>query len=171
MLFKTKKRGGAVHAGVRLKYFLYSNYWWLLIVGVGIAIAIVAHKNVIDPAVGAYVGSIFSLAYFLQKQKIEEMRLFREIFKECNGRYDQMNEKLASIVGKPGNDITPDDESLIVDYLNLCAEEYLYYRRGYIEPSVWQAWQNGMKSLLASPNISSVWKKEKASDSHYGLPL
>jgi len=59
----------------------------------------------------------------------------------------------------------------VIDYLNLCGEEYLYYKRGYIEPSVWHAWQNGMKSILEAPSIYAVWVAEKKTGSYYDLPL
>ena len=73
------------------------------------------------------MSSLLSVAYFLQKQKLEEMRLFRELFKECNGRYDSMNECLAVIAQKGDIELSCEDRVKVVDYLNLCGEEYLYF--------------------------------------------
>lgn len=121
--------------------------------------------------VATVVGAILSLAYFLQKQKLEELRLFRELFKEFNMRYDEMNEDLARIADLTPNDIGKSDRLKIVDYLNLCGEEYLYFKLGYIEPSVWAAWYNGMKVLISSKAIGAIWDQEKKTASYYDLPL
>lgn len=117
------------------------------------------------------IGALLSLAYFLQKQKLEEMRLFRDIFKECNARYDAMNESLTTIAERPTGSLNSQEMAQVIDYLNLCGEEFLYFKRGYVEPSVWQAWHNGMKAIVATPNIRSVWEREKKTSSYYDLPL
>lgn len=64
----------------------------------------------------AVVTGLLSVAYFLQKQKLEEMRLFRDIFKECNERYDKMNDNLAAIA-PVGKALTDKERDLIIDYL------------------------------------------------------
>lgn len=120
--------------------------------------------------VAAVIGTILSLGYFLQKQKLEELRLFRDIFKECNARYYQMKEALEAIATKT-DEVTPEEKVKVIDYLNLCGEQYLYYKLGYIEPSVWQAWFTGMQTHVVAPNISSIWAVEKRKGSYYDLPL
>ena len=82
-----------------------------------------------------------------------------------------MNEALASIANKGDVELSSEERLKVVDYLNLCGEEYLYFRRGYIEPSVWQAWNKGMKVIVAAPPIQRVWQEEKSSGSYYDLPL
>ena len=44
------------------------------------------------------VGSIKSSVYFVEKQKLEQMVLFKELFTKFNGRYDGLNEKLNEIL-------------------------------------------------------------------------
>ena len=156
---------------IRLKFWLYDHYWWLLLPAIGLATGVLLWFDEPFPTVATVIGGILSIAYFLQKQKLEELRLFREIFKECNERYDRMNEALAKIVLTGDEKLTPEERETVVDYLNLCGEEYLYFKRGYIEPSVWQAWQNGMKAILSSPRLREVWEKEKQTGSYYDLPL
>lgn len=117
------------------------------------------------------LGAILSVVYFVQKQKVEETRLFREIFKECNGRYDAMNEKLTKVRDSNEENLNAEEAMLLIDYFNLCGEEYLYYRQGYIPPSVWEAWYLGMQIVICSPRINELWRSEKATDSYYGLPL
>lgn len=156
---------------VRLKFWLFEHYWWILIIAVASAIcALLAMKEQVA-TIATVVGALLSVAYFLQKQKLEELRVFREIFKECNARYDVMNEDIAAIGRMAIADLTEKERSKVIDYLNLCGEEYLYFKRGYIEPSVWQAWNNGMKAAASAQSIRSIWDAEKKTGSYYDLPL
>lgn len=154
---------------IRFKYWFF-DYYWFLICSVSAISLLLTHREPMA-TIAAIFGVLLSLAYFLQKQKLEETRLFREIFKECNARYDSLNEELQSIAQKDPKSLTPAEQGKIIDYLNLCGEEYLYYKRGYIEPSVWQAWHNGMKSIVAAPSIRAIWDQEKRTGSYYELPL
>ena len=161
----------ATHRSIHLKFWLFEHYWWLLTGAVAVSVTVLLVWRESVSTVATLVGAELSIAYFLQKQKLEEMRLFREIFAECNRRYDAMNEELARIARKDVSDITIEDKDHIIDYLNLCGEEYLYFKRGYVEPSVWQAWLNGIKANLAAPGIGKVWADEKETGSYYDLPL
>jgi len=83
-----------------------------------------------------------------------------------------MNERLNGIIERDDETpLTSEERSIIYDYFNLCGEEFLYYSHGYILPSVWKAWENGMRYFFCSPRISDVWKNEKISDSYYGLEI
>jgi hypothetical protein len=130
---------------IRVKFWFFEHYWWLLCVALvgAVATLLVLHEPL--PTVATVVGAILSVAYFLQKQKLEEMRLFRELFKECNARFDAMNEDLALISERGDVELSREYRLRVVDYLNLCGEEYLYFKRGYIEPSVWnlEQWHEG----------------------------
>lgn len=157
--------------GVRIKYWFFDHYWWLLCVAMGSTLAVLLALKESLPTIATALGALVSVAYFLQKQKLDELRLFREIFKECNARYDDLNEDLARIARANEFEFTTDDRQILVDYFNLCGEEYLYFRRGYIEPSVWHAWHSGMQSLVSIPSINTLWQSEKATGSYYNLPL
>jgi hypothetical protein len=78
-----------------------------------------------------------------------------------------MNEKLNMIKDK--DNLDKDDIAKLYDYFNLCSEEYLFYRTGYIYPEVWKAWCNGMSSYLKNDKVREVWEKEEKSKSYYGL--
>ncbi len=154
---------------IRFKFWCFDYYWLLICLASAIGL-LFTHQEPIA-TIATIVGSLLSLAYFLQKQKLEETRLFREIFKECNARYDLLNDELQSIAQKDPKSLNPAEQEKIIDYLNPCGEEYLYYKRGYIEPSVWEAWHNGMKSIVAAPSIRAIWDQEKRTGSYYDLPL
>src|SRR2546428_10787713 len=55
------------------------------------------------------LGVPFSLLYFVQKQKMEELELFKRLFTEFNHRYDRLNEKLNAIRDKPPEKEIEDD--------------------------------------------------------------
>ncbi len=119
------------------------------------------------------VGGLASAVFFIQKQKLEELHLFKELFVDFNRRYDGMNEeinRIASVDSKA--EFSSDEKNRLNDYFNLCAEEFLFYTRGYIYPEVWRAWHNGMKSIINSDGgIRKYWEQEKKTDSFYGLEV
>ncbi len=165
------RRQNPMHISVRVKFWFFEHYWWLLCIAVALALGVLLWREEPIPTVATVLGAILSVAYFLQKQKLEELRVFREIFRECNARYDALNDHLAKIMSKGDQPLSEDERLKVIDYLNLCGEEYLYFKRGYIEPSVWQAWSNGMRIIIAAPAIARTWQQEKQSASYYKLPL
>ena len=156
---------------VKLKFWFYKNYWWILFIVSIIILLTLFVRNESTSTVVTFVGAILSIIYFIQKQKLEEMRLFRELFKDFNSRYDKMHADIYRIINDSNNDLSDDVRLKVVDYLNLCGEEYLYFKLGYIEPSVWEAWNNGMKIIVAKQPIQTIWRHEKSSGSYYNLPL
>ncbi|HQO20662.1 MAG TPA: hypothetical protein PLA03_09910 [Acidobacteriota bacterium] len=160
--------------GIKPKFWFYRNYWWLLIILFVLACLGLFHfsNNLDITLIATLTGTFLSLVFFIQKQRVEEIRLFREIFTECNARYDKMNDGLNAIVaGCEDNPLSPAERNLLYDYFNLCGEEYLYYIQGFIFPSVWKAWLNGMKFFIKNKRIAEVWKEEEKTDSYYGLRI
>jgi hypothetical protein len=81
-----------------------------------------------------------------------------------------MNEGLNEIAkANASQQLTVQKTSLLYDYFNLCGEEYLFYKRGYIDPVAWKAWHNGMKVFFNSPRINKLWVRELETGSYYGL--
>jgi len=76
-------------------------------------------------------GIALTTIYFVQKQKLEEIRLFKDLFTEFNERYDCLNGKIADIKSKKITDLA-ETNKILDDYFNLCAEEYLFYREDRI---------------------------------------
>ncbi|MCA9997922.1 MAG: hypothetical protein KDE56_19315 [Anaerolineales bacterium] len=115
------------------------------------------------------IGSSLSFFYVVQKQKLEELQTFKQLFTDFNKRYDSMNEKLNEIV--KAETLKDCHHDILNDYFNLCSEEYLYYRKGHVYGEVWKAWCNGMLYYLADDKISQKWKDEQNQNSYYGLTL
>lgn len=154
---------------VKSKHVVYSHYWWFLILTIMLTIVFFYLKELELKSVMPVLIAQLSVFYFLQKQQMDEMRLFREIFTECNARYYDLNNDLDRIFHK--GVLHENDKEILVVYFNLCAEEYIYYKRGYIYPSVWKSWKNGMKYFMSEGIISEFWKSESKTNSYYGLKL
>ncbi len=159
---------------IRLKFWFLRQYWWLLLL---VFVLLAGGIVVVGPGLDlrlllTLLGSVLSLVYFLQRQRLEELKLFREIFTDCNARYDRLNEELNAIVDEPVDEpLSCCQQQILMDYFNLCGEEYLHYSQGYLFPEVWRAWHNGMQYFVRNPRVAGVWSEEKKTDSYYGLPL
>jgi hypothetical protein len=160
-----------INRSIHLKFWFFDNYWWLLVSLAFVATGLLVFIKEPISSVAAMAGAILSLLYFVQKQRLEEIRLFRELFKEFNERYDAMNDSLARIRDVNEGALTPEEAQLLIDYFNLCGEEYLYFSKGYIPPAVWEAWYLGMQQTISCPRINELWRGEFAGGSYYGLPL
>lgn len=116
------------------------------------------------------LGFAVPLVYSFESTRREKVRLFEELFDKFNRRYDQLNESLNAIVrvDDSGN-LTTSEIDTLYDYFNLCGEEYLFFRLGYIHREAWEAWRNGMRSFYSVPRIAKVWEEELESGSYYGL--
>lgn len=116
------------------------------------------------------IGSLAAFVYFIQVQQLQKLRLFKELFQEFNGRYDKLNEGLYQIMREePNKTLSDNDMVVLFDYFNLCSEEYLYYKRGYIGPDVWKSWKNGMLYLFKNKRIKDAWEIETENNSYYGF--
>ncbi|CCK77569.1 hypothetical protein OLEAN_C33930 [Oleispira antarctica RB-8] len=100
---------------------------------------------------------------------MSELEQFREIFTSCNRKYWDMLDTLKSI-SKSTDDLNDQDKSNLTQYFNLCAEEYLYYKKYIIPSDVWNSWSIGMKSYITSDErIKEYWLEEVSTDSYYGI--
>jgi hypothetical protein len=118
-------------------------------------------------------GGIASFVFFIQKQQLDELRVFTELFRTFNERYDGMDQEMNDLRAVTGDaQLSKEEDRTLNRYFNLCGEEHLYYRKGYIFPEVWEAWHNGMKDFLnKSTRIQRKWSDEKKSGSYYGLDI
>lgn len=123
-------------------------------------------------AIGATLLGSLSFSYFCQQQKLSETLLFKQLFTEFNCRYDKLNDILSDI-RSIDKDFEPDPKQIkkLIDYFNLCAEEFLFREEGYIPDHVWGAWCRGILINLKHPVIQLIWEKELASNSYYGMTL
>lgn len=154
----------------KVRYFLFQFYWVpLLFLLLGGEFYLFYTDQDIEKHV-ALLGSILPIFYFVQKQKLDELHVFLEIFESANDKYKKLGNKLEAIVSKANDE--PLDESereVLIAYFNLCAEEYLYFRQGYIFPHVWDSWENAMRLIFSNPRVSALWESESKTHSYYGF--
>jgi len=124
------------------------------------------------------LGIIATFYFGVLKYKIENDRVFQELFTSFNDRYNSDFTKLInSLRGHPDKILEvhneKSDESLIIEYFNLCAEEYLWYSKNRIPKSIWGAWKAGIKENLEIKQVREVYDKETKTErgrkSYYGL--
>jgi hypothetical protein len=88
---------------------------------------------------------------------------FLECFSRCNKTYAKLNEQLWK---------TPPPQDAIIDYFNLCAEEYLMHKMGVIPNFVWDVWCAGIHDCACQGPIKAEWDKEmKKNLDYYGFDL
>jgi hypothetical protein len=117
-------------------------------------------------------GAVAGFVYFLYSQHHQKTQLFVTLFEKFNARYDSLNEKLNAIVIVQDEELTKNEkQAVLFAYFNLCAEEYLFYKSGYIDQDVWLSWIAGMKYFAQNNAIRSLWESELRSESYYGFSL
>lgn len=96
-------------------------------------------------------------------------KFFKELFTEFNSRYDKLNNFLNGI--KDDQKLTNEERQKIIDYLNLCAEEYMWVQKGWIPAHIWDSWKNGIKLHQTKLPIKQVFDEERAiwKSSYYGF--
>jgi hypothetical protein len=155
-----------------LRQLWFRHYWWITVVVLGAAVAAVLRSGTDNALslIATLIGVGLTVIYFVQKQKLEELQMFEKLFTQFNQRYKELNDALEDVLA---------DEKLpelqvrktLNAYLNLCAEEYLFYSEGRIHPAVWKAWCRGMLFYLKNERIRRLWDEEVKADSYYGLTL
>ena len=102
---------------------------------------------------------------YLNFQQTQD-RLFKDLFREFNERYDKLNDHFEVLKRYQGDfsiiDIEQTHLKLVVDYLNLCAEEYFWFEKGRIDPQAWESWKAGMKTWADVPIVQIVFHNEMA---------
>lgn len=154
------------------RHFIFKHYWWLALVIGGAAVSIASYFGGTERIglIGAAVASTLAFCYFAHEQKLAETLLFKDLFIGFNQRYDRLNGPLAAIAEQE-TPLSSEQKNLIVDYFNLCAEEYLFYKEGYIHREAWRSWCRGMSWYLKRHPYRDVWNEEVRTESFYGLSL
>jgi hypothetical protein len=114
------------------------------------------------------LGVVAGIGYFLFQQHLNESKFFAELFEKFNARYDGMSEKLQGL-RESENPLAPTEKLLVIKYFNLCAEEFLFYRAGYIDETVWQAWCRGMAHYGEDSRFADIWRDEGGAELYYGF--
>jgi hypothetical protein len=162
-----------------MKYYLNTYLDLLLINLLTLIIGLSAYNIVSEHKVeilGAILATGISLSIGFRQLKVENDKIFKELFKEFNKRYQEnFHIKFVEIeidCGSSNDELyyKKVEPELINAYMNLCAEEYLWYQKGRIPKSVWDAWEVGMLHYFNSKAFNFwVLNQKSDKDSHYGL--
>jgi hypothetical protein len=163
----------------RLRFWINQHNLVIVLLSVPVAVVLLillVHFNraATDwPVALTLVVALFTFAYTVQKQELEESKLFRELFGEFNSRYDEMDPQLNQILWEDDQNkpLSLEQKDTLNRYFNLCAEEFLYFRKGYIDPRVWDAWIKGMTIYCQNARVRKLWSKELENGSYYGFTL
>ena len=99
-------------------------------------------------------GAIAALVHFWYSQHNQNTDRFIGLFRNFNARYDDLNDKLNALLSRSGVLLlSGEDKQLLYDYFNLCAEEYLFFKSGYIDTEVWRSWLQGMRYFASNPEV------------------
>lgn len=114
------------------------------------------------------IGSMVAIYFGLLRHWMDHDKIFKELFLELNARFDTMNEDLNALVKNEPIKSGRSSDQVIQDYLNLCAEEYLWYKLGRIDEDVWTSWKRGMDYyLLNSEEVNKYFENEKKFNQSY----
>lgn len=124
----------------------------------------------LSPIILTGVAIWLTFKYQKHSKKIADDKMLKELFTEFNVRYDRLNDILAEVSDLhpnwlntiKSNDIDKKVHyATIIDFFNLCAEEYFWYKEGRINAKIWKSWFKGMNDLFEeSPLIQNIWRKE-----------
>lgn len=123
--------------------------------------------KLITPVILGISGIIATVYYSRCAKYRENDKLLKELYTEFNKRYDKLNNNLSSIV-KPVDEenkmenLSITDKGIIIDFFNLCAEEYFWYQKGRIDNKIWKSWKAGMNYWYnhKNPIIRKLWDEE-----------
>ena len=163
---------------LKLSLFKYHGYGTAVAFLLILALSMVSEVNGWETRwqlVVTTLSLVVSSSFLIQRQKLQETELFNDLFQKFNSRYDDLNECLLEMRSTDQDDesdrLNGEEKSKLIDYFNLCAEEHLFYKRGYIPPKVWQAWREGMRFYMEDQRIRDLWEQEKETESYYGLKM
>ncbi|MGQ0722237.1 MAG: hypothetical protein ACT4PE_11810 [Candidatus Eiseniibacteriota bacterium] len=156
------------------RHVIFRHYASIAILGGGLGIAAILlfARDERMPLIGSVIVAVLGFCYFAQQQKLSETTLFKDLFTEFNRRYDGLNDRLVEIDGQADSTkLEGTHRQTIVDYFNLCAEEYLFFSEGYIHPAAWRSWCAGMLWYFEREPFRALWAEESKTNSYYGLSV
>ncbi|MEN5130926.1 MULTISPECIES: hypothetical protein [Weeksellaceae] len=114
-------------------------------------------------------------AYIANKYQKNNLDLSREkmekdLFIEFNKRYDELNDSLTLLSNISSTEELKATESLIenksmynvlIDYFNLCAEQFYWKEKERISKEIWKSWNKGMKFYYDGyAVVRELWEEE-----------
>ncbi|MFW0716952.1 hypothetical protein [Pedobacter sp. N23S346] len=99
--------------------------------------------------------------------KINRQKMEKDLFSEFNKRYDDLNDSLTKLEGIETIEQLKATSSkienktmyiVLIDYFNLCAEQYYWKKQKKFSTQIWSAWQSGMQFYFDTyPVVMKLW--------------
>lgn len=133
------------------------------------------------------IGGIVALYLGILSHKISSDKMAKELINEFNNKYtEEINDLFNFIRDQNYGDKTIEEISkaivttnlfksknlnlFIIDYFNLCSEEYYWYKNGRIPNEIWDAWENGIIDNFNLKCVKELYDIEINKDkSYYGF--
>ncbi len=115
--------------------------------------------NCLFPLILGFVG----IRYTSQQNKLNGDNTEKELFRDFNIRYSNLNNKLNELKSADMESITEDPllYDAAMEFFNLCAEEYYWKKKNRISDEIWKSWHRGMNSWLQqAPVLCELWESE-----------
>lgn len=125
--------------------------------------------NVGSELLVAAMSALLGTAFFFHRGHGDDARFMKELFEHFNKRYDDLNDELQKVLDAPAAPLEDHEKMILIDYFNLCAEEWVFRQAGYIYDPVWESWENGMRQYAANEYVAALWRQERATSSYYGF--
>ena len=131
-------------------------------------------SEVSTPIIIGVFSVIVSVIFNHRKQKIENDKIFKSLFESFNNRYSKdLNDLFNDLRSNQHKELQQSQVELIIDYLNLCSEEFLWFKKGRIDAEVWNAWKAGIIENINIPQVRDIYLSETKTEnqrvSYYGL--
>lgn len=120
--------------------------------------------------IAATIAASIANKYQKHNLKLAREKMGKELFTEFNKRYDVLNDSLALLVENMSIEDLKSGKSkienktlynVVIDYFNLCAEQYYWYKNERISNEIWSAWHMGMMYYYNNFSvIRDLWKEE-----------
>ncbi len=141
---------------------------------------ILADKNLLKTFVLSVLGGLYTVVWASIKYKLSKDKMVKDLFKDFNERYTgEMNDLFEELRNAKSVEIAKcaksllRENNLIVDYFNLCSEEFYWYKKKRIPSFVWKNWENGIIENLKIEEVYKMLCKEdkryKNGDTYYGF--
>jgi len=124
----------------------------------------------LTPAFLGVVGLAITLIFSIANKNLSHQKMEKELFSEFNKRYDIFNDSLNLLDSITSLQQLKETDSLIekksmhnllIDYFNLCSEQYYWYKKKRIKKLLWKSWHSGMMHYYTKyPVVSELWEKE-----------
>ena len=148
-------------------------------------------QEIIVGLMGVTVAGVIAFCFERRKTYLEDQTFKRDLFFRYNEKYNLINDDLVELSRIRLEADVPDiiysnkpklenwiqfiedpenKESIkkIFDYLNLCAEEYYWHKKGFVTDDIWNCWKSGMLGWFKKNKLmQAVVRLEKIEKAPY----